>query len=139
MPIKICACCGQSFTPDPRVKNQTYCSTSACQAERRNRWQQTRLRTGEVYLDNKSRAQRAWLDRNPDYWRTYRGNRVSLPKKQITNSKIVPAPLSGLYRIQFIPNRDSAKNDEWLAEISPVCMNCPCKVNECKDTTRSTD
>lgn len=24
----ICACCGQSFPPDPRVKNQTYCAAS---------------------------------------------------------------------------------------------------------------
>lgn len=47
-----CACCGQSFLPDPRVKNQTYCSTPACQAERRKRWRQTRPRTGEVLLSD---------------------------------------------------------------------------------------
>ena len=28
MEPKICACCGQSFPPDPRVKNQTYCAAS---------------------------------------------------------------------------------------------------------------
>ena len=26
MSTKICACCGQSFQPDTRVKNRTYCS-----------------------------------------------------------------------------------------------------------------
>lgn len=49
MEFRICACCGQSFTPDPRVKNQTYCSSPACQAERRKRWRQSRSRTDEVY------------------------------------------------------------------------------------------
>ena len=137
MEPKICACCGQSFPPDPRVKNQTYCSSPACQADRRKRWRQTRSRTDDVYLDNKSRAQRAWLDRNPDYWRAYRANGVGAPKKLI-DSKTAPAPLSGLYRIQFIPNMDSAKSDEWIAQISPVCADCPCKKNECKDITRST-
>ena len=84
-------------------------------------------------------AQRAWLDRNPDYWRTYRGNGVGDPKKLILDSKPAPAPLSGLYRIQFIPNMDSAKSDEWIAEISPVCADCQCKENECKDITSSTN
>ena len=93
----------------------------------------------EVYLDNKSRAQRAWLDRNPDYWRAYRANGVDARKKQPIDSKTAPAPLSGLYRIQFIPNIDPAKSDEWIAEISPVCADCPCKKNECKDITRSTN
>ena len=139
MEFKICACCGQSFPADPRVKTQTYCSSPACQAERRKRWRQTRSRTDEVYLDNKSRAQRAWLDRNPDYWRTYRSNGVGTPKKLILDSKPAPTPLSGLYRIQFIPNMDSAKSDEWIAEISPVCADCPCKENECKDITSSTN
>lgn len=139
MEPKICAFCGQSFPPDPRVKTQTYCSSPACQAERRKRWRQTRSRTDEVYLDNKSRAQRAWLDRNPDYWRTYRAKGVGTPNKQIIDSKPALAPLSGLYRIQFIPNMDSAKSDEWIAEISPVCADCPCKENECKDITRSTN
>lgn len=139
MRLIVCACCGQSFLPDPRVKNQTYCSTPACQAERRKRWRQTRPRTGEVYRDNKARAQRAWLDRNPDYWRNYRGNGVGASKKQIRDSKTVSAPLSGLYRIQFIPHLGAAKSDEWIAEISLVCTDCPCKENECKDITRSTN
>jgi hypothetical protein len=134
MSSKICACCGQPFLPDPRVKNQTFCSTPACQQERRKRWRQTRLRTGEVYLDNKSRAQRAWLDRNPDYWRNYRSGKGTT-KDLVNDSEIMQTPLSGLYRIKFIPSADSAKSDEWIAEISPVCMGCPCKENECKDIT----
>lgn len=134
----VCACCGQSFLPDPRVKHQTYCSDPACQQERRKRWRQNQPRTGEVYLDNKSRAQRAWLDRNPDYWRNYRAGNGSA-KKQVGGAEIMLPPLSGLYRIKFMPGADAAKRDEWIAEISLACTDCPCKENECKDITRSTN
>jgi hypothetical protein len=135
----LCACCGRPFLPDPRVKKQTYCSIPACQAARRKRWRQTQPRTSEVYLDNKARAQRAWLDRNPDYWRNYRGNSKGTREKQLSDSKIISAPLSGLYRIEFTPNLGAAKSDEWIAKISLVCHHCPCKENECKDITRSTN
>jgi hypothetical protein len=42
---KICGCCGQSFQPDTRVKNHTYCSAPCCQKERRKPWRQTKMMT----------------------------------------------------------------------------------------------
>jgi hypothetical protein len=72
MPTKNCACCGEPFTPRPQVPDQAYCSAPACQRERRRRWQSVKMQTDPDYRDNQSRSQRAWLDRNPDYWRTYR-------------------------------------------------------------------
>lgn len=72
MPTKNCACCGEPFTPRPQVPDQAYCSAPACQRERRLRWQSVKMQTDPDYRDNQSRSQRAWLDRNPDYWRTYR-------------------------------------------------------------------
>ena len=136
MAIQTCACCGESFTPNPRINNQAFCSSPACQKERRKRWRQTQQRTGEVYLDNKSRAQRAWLDRNPDYWRKYRNNDGGGKKTAINKDQLVSPPSSGLYRIRFVSNTDGAKSDAWIAEITPVCMECPCKENACKDITR---
>jgi hypothetical protein len=82
MSTKICACCGQSFPPDPRVKNHTYRSAPDCQKERRKQWRQTKMKTDPDYRDNKSRIQRDWLDRNPNYWREYRKkdvNKLTLP------------------------------------------------------------
>ena len=67
-----CACCGRPFEPRPQVPEQAYCSAPDCQRARKRRWQQTRLRSDPDYRHNQRDAQRAWLDRNPDYWRSYR-------------------------------------------------------------------
>ena len=45
MSTKICACCGQPFLPNPRVKNHTFCSAPACQKERRKQWRQNNMLT----------------------------------------------------------------------------------------------
>lgn len=134
MTTKNCACCGQPFLSDPRVKNQTYCSAPECQKERRKKWRQAKMLTDQDYRVNKSDIQRSWLDRNPDYWRNYRSRVNSKPKAASPEFRPEP-PISGIYRIRFMTNTDSAKSDAWIAEISPVCTSCPCKVNECKDST----
>lgn len=72
MTIKRCAACGNEFQPRNQVQNQTFCSASECQRERRRRWQRDKLQADPDYRDNQARAQRAWMDRNPDYWREYR-------------------------------------------------------------------
>ena len=74
MDTRICACCGQPFVPCRQVPNQTYYSESGCQRERRLRWQRNKMQTDPAYRDNQARSQRAWMERNPDYWRKYRGN-----------------------------------------------------------------
>ena len=89
MSIKICAYCGQSFQPDPRVKNHSYCSATGCQKERRKQWRQTKMKTDLDYRDNKSRIQRDWLDRNPNYWREYRKKDVNKPQPTFSES---PSP-----------------------------------------------
>ena len=50
MSTKLCACCGQSFQPDPRVKNHTYCLAPDCQKERRKQWRQTKMKTDPLSL-----------------------------------------------------------------------------------------
>lgn len=135
MPTKICACCGQPFTPRPQVPDQTFCSAPACQRERRLRWQRDKLQSDPDYRDNQSRSQRAWLDRNPDYWRMYRSqtDKNSSPPVETTMGA-TGAPLSGLYRIKF-RQAPSAKSDVWIAEITPACAECPSKKDACKERT----
>jgi len=53
MSTKICACCGQSFRPDPRVKNHTYCSAPDCQKERCKQWRQTKMNYLGRIIDEK--------------------------------------------------------------------------------------
>lgn len=135
MPTKNCACCGEIFITRPQVPNQSFCSAPACQRERRQRWQRDKMLTDPDYRDNQSRSQRAWLDRNPDYWRKYRGNGDRSTQTPEVATPADRLPLSGLYRIRFDSDAALAKSDAWLAEITPVCLDCPCKKDACKDRT----
>lgn len=135
METKVCACCGQAFITDPRVNNQTFCSSPQCQKERRRNWRQAKMRTDPAYRENKSRIQRDWLARNPNYWRNYRNKTLTESNPPLSDPSGNDAPISGLYRISFISNAVCAKSDAWIAVITPVCESCPCKVNECKDPT----
>lgn len=135
MPTKICACCGQPFKTRPQVPEQAYCSAQACQRERRLRWQRDKMRSDPDYRDNQSRSQRAWLDRNPDYWRTYRSQSDKNSSPPVTTTVVATgAPLSGLYWIKF-QQESSAKSDVWIAEVTPAGTECLCKKDACKERT----
>lgn len=136
MENKNCAACGQTFQPRPQVPQQAYCSAPACQQQRRQQWLRLKLKADPDYRDNQTRAQQAWIQRNPDYWRQYREshpdyvdrNRAqqrgrdsaaatdSLAKMDASKS---PAPLpSGLYRLIPVVDPDLAKMDVWIVEIT---------------------
>lgn len=72
MEIKRCVACGKAFQPRPQVPDQSYCTAIECQRERRRRWQQAKRQSDPDYRDNQTRAQQAWCERHPDYWRAYR-------------------------------------------------------------------
>lgn len=136
MSPKHCACCDTPFTPRAQVPDQAYCSRPECQRERRQRWNREKLRTDPDYVDNKRRAQRVWLEQNPDYWRQYReknpsytdrnrrrqrsrtasGRYEDIAKRDASTS---PCGLvAGIYRITPVeshPNRNA-----WTVEISPA-------------------
>ena len=68
-----CAACRRSFRVRAQVRGtQRYCAAPACQRVRRKRWQRTKRHTDPDYRENQARAQEAWRDRHPGYWRTYR-------------------------------------------------------------------
>jgi hypothetical protein len=67
-----CAHCGCLFDPNPRVKNQRYCSEKECQRARKRLWQKQKLATDPDYKANQRDCQKTWRDNNPDYWREYR-------------------------------------------------------------------
>lgn len=72
MAKKRCISCDTYFQIRTQVPNQTYCSSPACQRERRQAWQRHKLQIDPDHCDNKSRAQQTWTQKNPDYWRKYR-------------------------------------------------------------------
>ena len=75
-----CINCSELFERIPQVPNQVYCSKVACQKERRREWQKQKRKVDQDYKDNQYRAQRAWADRNPDYWRKHRQNAKKTPE-----------------------------------------------------------
>ena len=67
-----CSHCGIYFIPDPRQKNQRYCSEKKCQQARKSSWQQIKMKSDPVYRANQKQSQADWLSNNGDYWKRYR-------------------------------------------------------------------
>lgn len=142
MESKECAGCGESFHPRSQTPKQTYCSSAACQRERRRRWQQARRQSDPDYRENQARARAAWAERHPDYWREYRRshpeyrdrNRCQQKSrdarrpervlaKMDASTRETPVP-SGIYRLSPVTRDDLAKMDAWMVRITAVSMPC---------------
>lgn len=153
MEFKQCAACGRPFQLRPQVPKQSYCSSPTCQRERRRHWQQNKLQTDHDYRDNQSRAQRAWMDRNPDYWREYREAhpeyvernrdrqqaRATLtqnPPVAKMDVSALPQPFpSGVYRLRPVVAPGIAKMGAWTVEITLLTADYPCAEGACKEMT----
>ena len=150
---RICACCGEVFTPRPQVPNQSFCTNPVCQRDRRQQWQRKKLLVDPLYRENLQDAQRTWRTRNPEYSRDYRTanpeytqkNREqqrarSQAERALENPKSnasmpsneIP---SGIYRIRHVHAIGNCKTDAWIVEITPVNVDCNCKTDACKDRT----
>ena len=142
MTTKRCANCNNLFKPRPQVPQQSYCPDPGCQRERRRQWQRSKLQSDPDYQDNQMRAQQAWTQRNPDYWRDYREshpeyverNRVlqlarnakaqagPVAKMDASNPDI-PLP-SGVYHLSLVTDAEIAKMDVWTVEIRVHACEC---------------
>jgi len=69
-----CKHCRHLFIPNPRVKDQQYCSQRACQRARKRHWQRQKMKSDPDYRHNQKESQKKWRQGNPDYWRKYRKN-----------------------------------------------------------------
>ncbi|SFB02400.1 hypothetical protein SAMN04515620_11315 [Collimonas sp. OK607] len=142
MKIKHCSACGQVFQPRPQVPLQCYCENKDCQRERRRRWQLLKRQSDPDYQDNQARAQQAWNQRNPGYWREYRithpeyaernralqrGRNASTPSDPIAkmdaSTPEMPLP-SGIYRLSMVTTGAIAKMDVWTVEITAHACQC---------------
>lgn len=136
MGIKRCLACGDSFRSRPQAPEQSYCSTPACQRERRKLWQRERRQTDGDYKDNQDRAHKKWLASHPDYWQRYRAkhpeyaesNRIhqrirnasrstGLIAKMDASPPVLPLP-SGTYRLTSAQATEIANMDAWIVEIT---------------------
>lgn len=132
-----CNACGEAFSPRPQSPRQFYCAKAECQRERRRLWQQAKRRSDPDYLSNQTQAQRAWTERNPNYWRRYREehssyternrlqqrNRYERNGRNVTAAKPFDLPPSGLYQIQRVDAKAGHKMDVWLVQLTalPEC------------------
>ena len=141
MVSKCCSNCGALFLVRPQVPNQTYCSSPDCQRARKQRWQQVKLQTDPDYQSNQRAAQRAWQERNQDYWRKYRDthpeyaerNRKRQRKEnqngqsnEIAKKDECPMP-SGFYHIKIIKKPAQGDDVVWFVEITAAQPPLPCK------------
>jgi hypothetical protein len=141
MPKLQCLNCGNGFKPLPQVPNQSYCSKTNCQKERRRHWQKNKLQSDPDYRENQSRAQKAWTKKNPDYWRSYRQGKpdyadprkskresasieprnTSVKMDSNTVKKILRNTLNdGVFRLKVLAEPDGVKMDVWIVELSSV-------------------
>ena len=138
MDCRRCAACGRTFQPHPRVSNQSYCSALECQRERRRRWQRNKMQSDPDYRDNQARAQQAWGERNPEYWRQYREthpeyverNRAQQRQRNVdrtevgiakmdASSSLLPVP-SGAYELRLVDANGVAKMDALRVTITVI-------------------
>ncbi len=120
---KTCAHCLQSFLVRPQVPHQAYCAASECQRFRRSQWLKQRIRDDPDYRDNRARSQRAWLDRNPDYWKKYRKARSLKETEPGVPPEVDDAMhelMRGLYLLRIVGLPKAAKTDAWIVELSPM-------------------
>lgn len=140
MQTRRCTACGREFVPNPRVKNQTYCSDGACQKARKRLWQKDKLARDLEYRLNQSAAQKAWRDRNPGYWKDYRNKHPDSVKRNRENQRkrralkrAQPVPvakmdalrsesplITGTYQLVPLAGHPVAKMDALTVEIRLV-------------------
>ncbi|MNG12163.1 hypothetical protein D3C84_957580 [compost metagenome] len=110
------------------------------------------MRTDPDYRENQLHSQRAWRERHPQYWRNYRGanpqyvdlNRIRQRKRDKRRQDIALAKmdesdllkrLPGIYRIALVAGAGAALSGSVIVELTPVCVDCQCKKDACKERT----
>jgi hypothetical protein len=139
---KRCPHCKRKFSPHPAVVQQRYCGGADCQRARKRIWQKAKLARDPDYRENQATAQRAWRERNPEYWRRYRRNhpayreanrlrqrarnrqRRVIAKMDEQQAKTAVAP--GRYRLVPLYGK-IAKMDELIVQIGIVSRGYACE------------
>jgi hypothetical protein len=137
MGTKRCLACGDPIPLGGRIRDQTYCSRTECQRERRKLWQREKKLLDVTYREAQAVAQRAWAERNFDYWHRYREQHPDYAERNRTQQRLrnaaqrsdspiakmnaSPAKLllkSGTYRLELKEAEGVAKMDALTVEIT---------------------
>jgi len=136
MGIKRCLACGDPFPLRTQSPDQSYFAAAECQRQRCKLWQREKRQTDDDYRQSQARAQRKWLDSQPDYRRRYRAEHPDCTQRnreqqrvrsgaqrvgtiaKMDASKPAPARVSGTYRLSAIAPNGVAKMDAWIVKIT---------------------
>ena len=105
--------------------------------KRKTNWQKQKLKTDPDYKENQIRAQKAWANRNKDYWQKYRElnqnndkfenvktakEKIIKSKKNVKmdSSKFSDPLVDGIYTLRIIAARQTVNMDSWVVEITRI-------------------
>jgi len=115
-----CSHCGRYFIPDPRQKNQRYCSEKVCQQARKSSWQRRRMKSDPVYRANQKQSQADWLSNHEDYWKRYRADHPEQTARnralQKVRNKLRHSPRGVGMDASIIAKMDTSKTDKSFTE-----------------------
>lgn len=148
-PQNRCKHCHRKFIPNPRVKDQLYCSRMICQRVRKRQWQQRKMATDADYRRNQKDCQQNWQRNNPDYWTRYRNGHPQYCERNRQLQKLRDArrkakrlaKMDALKRLKHIKPggyylvpivADLAKMDALLQKIYVIPDGCTNKAKSCK-------
>jgi hypothetical protein len=134
----------------PTSSSQTYCSAPACQRIRKRQWQRVSFNP-TLIIGATSERPNAWQESHPGYWRQYRNAHPEYAERSpdpqrpgpvrgrdsVKMDAWTPPPMfvPGLYKIVPVRGSGESGSGTLIVEITPVCQDCPCKRDACKERT----
>lgn len=127
---KICIHCRSFFETKKNVPQQSYCSELSCQRARKQSWHAHKLRSDQDYRTNQRKAQKAWQNSHPEYWKKYRdknalvqpsdntveGNFAFQSFKKVVDESL-PLKLNGLFELRVLRKNRRVKMDVYIVEM----------------------
>ena len=63
-----CKSCHRYVPGNPRIKDQSYCKRTACQNERKSKWEKARIANDPGYKASRQKSKAKSRKKNPGYW-----------------------------------------------------------------------
>jgi len=107
-----CKNCHIEFEITDRNPDQKYCGEKPCQNKRESLWRKNKMDTDHQYRQNQKECQKAWAEKNKDYWKKYRKRN---PKKAQRNK--VLQKVRNLKKMKEKSKNMSSKEVKNIAKI----------------------
>lgn len=112
-----CLSCEDLFPHLSNVKNHQYCKKVGCQRARKALWQRLKMGRDEAYRENQRKAQCAWKEKKPRYWREYRANHEAYREREKQRQYRRRHPLGPSIAAQVPPAQESSLRPADVAKM----------------------